>query len=438
MQAAAAAAVKVLLLSCLLLLGGVRAVVIVEVPNVAAKGGGAVVWAPKDGSLPEEWSDALCGSWLASYHHALHSSSSPTRPTKTVTYLGPPHRGLGDVFAGVNTAFLIAVLARRRFEIYWPDHEPAFSSPYLDTRFTPSLHRHNATLPQLLYSRLHHDGKVRRLEEGDQHYGVTDWTNGVEWFVGKLKESGTDGALPHDREFIRSNRGLDWALFGLFPQRVKELGWVRETAFSCGLNFVFAPGAAVRSRVDRYTNILTDPNVLSIGIHVRTIEYAHVGDDVFEGDPSAVPRYNLTADLFHAFFSCAEDVERDRNEDGEAKVVWFFASDSNALREDVRRVYGDKVLLFDSPPSHISHSHFSSSSRSPASSLRDTFAEWHALGACDYYVVSPSEFSTLAVGRSFKRESTFIIPKTRPKGPPEVASCRVKDRPFDAQFHRWN
>ena len=79
------------------------------------------------------------------------------------------------------------------------------------------------------------------------------------------------------------------------------------------------------------------------------------------------------------------------NVDGKP-VRWFLASDSNSLRRMALKMFGEKLLMITTRPSHLAFS------RSP-SVLEDSFAEWMLLGWCDSLIMNKIGGSTLFRGR---------------------------------------
>jgi hypothetical protein len=79
---------------------------------------------------------------------------------------------------------------------------------------------------------------------------------------------------------------------------------------------------------------------------------------------------------------------------GGKPVRWFLASDSNSIREMAVQLFGDKLLMIETRPSHLA---LKQGDRS--SILADTFAEWFLLGLSDSLVVNRIGGKNLYRGR---------------------------------------
>ena len=73
-------------------------------------------------------------------------------------------------------------------------------------------------------------------------------------------------------------------------------------------------------------------------------------------------------------------------------VRWFLASDSNSVRQMAIELFGDKLFMITTRPTHIAFSRSSSV-------LEDTFAEWLLLGSSDSLVVNRIGGANLFRGR---------------------------------------
>ena len=84
--------------------------------------------------------------------------------------------------------------------------------------------------------------------------------------------------------------------------------------------------------------------VLRIGIQVRS------GDKVIEAEANGTAQQRAPQDVLKSsshFFKCAERLEAAFAAPGQ-NVIWFLNSDSQAVRQAAKAVYGDKLLTDDS------------------------------------------------------------------------------------------
>jgi hypothetical protein len=84
--------------------------------------------------------------------------------------------------------------------------------------------------------------------------------------------------------------------------------------------------------------------VLRIGIHIRS------GDHVMRKEAKGAVQQQAPEDALKPrahFFQCAERLEAAFAAPGQ-KVIWFLNSDSQAVRQAAKAVYGDKLLTDDS------------------------------------------------------------------------------------------
>ncbi len=89
-----------------------------------------------------------------------------------------------------------------------------------------------------------------------------------------------------------------------YKKRLLAMGLRPDTAVGCALNFLFEPNAAVKAVFEREFASLSQPQVLRIGIQIRTSSYS---DAAFFDKEKAAEELHLS--FWDAWFDCAQQIE---------------------------------------------------------------------------------------------------------------------------------
>ncbi|CEQ39118.1 SPOSA6832_00603 [Sporobolomyces salmonicolor] len=269
-----------------------------------------------------------CGGFADRY-----SAPSLLLPRRTLMF-SPIRRVLGMV-----TTFLYSILTKRAFSITWEQPAPfdlLFDSPYID--WSRPFNPNSTTPPRRVYA---NETLVEARKEIEAHNWeepqIDDFFPG---FVGNYSDGKTIPWLRFD-----FNRGVVLRSF-TYPDvapLVHSLGFTVTTAYSCLLNYLVRPKAAVLAFIAQYTSFFSLPENFVIGLQIRT------------GDVSmyASRKDAINSVSHHAqYFACADAVARTYAHPTQ-KIVYYLISDSRVLEEDALRTYPDRVVVTGLKQSHV-------------------------------------------------------------------------------------
>ncbi|GAA5918106.1 hypothetical protein JCM1841_005256 [Sporobolomyces salmonicolor] len=302
----------------------------------------------KYSNLLREWQTGrpadVCekGAWEDEYT-ALHAEMmrGEREPSllEFVCHAGEYCGGFADRVLGMVTTFLYSILTKRAFSITWEQPAPfdlLFDSPYID--WSRPFNPNSTTPPRRVYA---NETLVEARKEIEAHNWeepqIDDFFPG---FVGNYSDGKTIPWLRFD-----FNRGVVLRSF-TYPDvapLVHSLGFTVTTAYSCLLNYLVRPKAAVLAFIAQYTSFFSLPENFVIGLQIRT------------GDVSmyASRKDAINSVSHHAqYFACADAVARTYAHPTQ-KIVYYLISDSRVLEEDALRTYPDRVVVTGLKQSHV-------------------------------------------------------------------------------------
>ncbi|GAA5955697.1 hypothetical protein JCM21900_005088 [Sporobolomyces salmonicolor] len=282
------------------------------------------------------------GAWEDEYT-ALHAEMmrGEREPSllEFVCHAGEYCGGFADRVLGMVTTFLYSILTKRAFSITWEQPAPfdlLFDSPYID--WSRPFNPNSTTPPRRVYA---NETLVEARKEIEAHNWeepqIDDFFPG---FVGNYSDRKTIPWLRFD-----FNRGVVLRSF-TYPDvapLVHSLGFTVTTAYSCLLNYLVRPKAAVLAFIAQYTSFFSLPENFVIGLQIRT------------GDVSmyASRKDAINTVSHHAqYFACADAVARTYAHPTQ-KIVYYLISDSRVLEEDALRIYPDRVVVTGLKQSHV-------------------------------------------------------------------------------------
>lgn len=312
-----------------------------------------------------------------------------------LSYFPASSLGLGDRFVGVVSSFIMALLSGRAFFMEWPMAHYAIQ---------PSTF--NWAIPEWYTAKV-------RAAQGETRLEIV---NGL-------------CPLAHKSPFeldpstslytIRSNRGCVDACFNVnatapwlgYRSTLEELGLVKDTAFGCLLASLVAPNDDVIERSRPLLQVLLDPSVFIVGIHIRT------------GDRAMALSEDVGFSHFGAFWAAAGRLGKQRADVGQS-VKWLLVTDSITLKRKFAEHYGSVALLTDVNPFHVSKHDVAEGGvkgqwgdipHTPEDSVSGSFMEWWLLTLCDAFVLNAhSSFSRTAAAAALRSDAIYIVDEPLP------------------------
>ncbi|KAI9025380.1 hypothetical protein DFJ74DRAFT_755707 [Hyaloraphidium curvatum] len=381
-------------------------------PGSAGAAGGGLCAAARFGAcnphlaLPGEPPDAA----LAAECAALHG------PPKSRLVVGLPSGGLADSWRGYAAAFYVALLTGARLRLgtfasaslAWAYHSkvPGVFSDGDPADFYAELARIAAANDSV------------RFDSSSPAPTVPD-------YAGDLLAAFTG----HSTVLLKTNKGAANALWRnpRYRRVLERLGLTRESMFACAHDrLVGAPRPEALAPHAAELAVLTDPNVFTIGVHIRLHDRGFVG-----GEPD-LPRSgdNLTGHhITGPYLRCASELASSLGRPPDT-VRTYLASSSVALRRLVAEQLAPRILVSTSVPVQHTNPGFRFASRrnltAPLSQegVRAAAAEMHLLSLCDALVIGERGFGRMAAAMQ-------IAPggKVRPAffAEGEGTRCRIGD-----------
>ena len=279
--------------------------------------------------------------------------------------------GVGDRLVGLIGSYLLALGSDRTFLIDWE---------MLTDSFVP--HTYNWVFPR----------QMKSLDE-----------SAASVVMGFISNACVLSLLPPSAQkaevavySLQTNRGCVHDLYNASSSPTdrwvvilrERLGLNPETAFGCLFHSLFTPSDRLIATFGKYAQILLDPNVFAIGIHVR------LGDHYMARNLSVTHVLDGISNIWEAAEAIANQEALPHQ-----RVVWLFLSDSSALRVGVKAAFPDRVLLTDVLPTHINkfdvlrgqqidQSEHVLPPSSPRAASLDSLGEWWLLSLCRYFIGS--------------------------------------------------
>lgn len=346
-----------------------------------------------------------CGNWRGKYikmHNDILAGKLPPRYLVSI----PPPQGLADRLAGISAQFLIAYFNKRAMLFAstpeTPGIDTAFDFPNIQSALPADFMKGQNEQILLNLTFDEYPPSINRdkscplyLNAGAnvEQYPIVHKRN-VDLFTQNDLRHSVNGCEHAETIYVTGNRGFSWSIFDNphHKSELKQMGLRRETTFRCVIDFLLQlkPSACGTTCQQIKTQITTarDQGVIIIGIQVR------VGDNVFE------PGFNLSAipDPSRHHLACANKLSNRFRMIGKT-VKYFFISDSQALRTQIKLKLGNQVFTDDNfTPSHIheSQSGFDSKARALAGS------------ASDIYLFSLAHIHVISKTSGFGQKAAFL------------------------------
>jgi hypothetical protein len=336
-----------------------------------------------------------CGQWQDEYT-AFHRAELQKSEPRLAIYECRDEQncgGLADRVLGMVSTFFFALMTGRAFLMYWD--QPTSLESLFDA---PSI---NWTTPQHLK---YEPTTINSFNKNKSIVG--DIFPNTSW----------DDLYPQDIVTIRSNRGIiirSMVNHTLYNKKAFDMGLKLHTATGCFMDYIMRPKRHILRYVNMYLQLLTLPNIFSVGIQIRT------GDAAFRHPDTAL---QLTPEeilaRYSPFFDCARDIVETFRHPSQT-VVYFFVSDSSQLRNFVLETFPDRVILTSLQPEHIQlHStplgnsftaSFDAEGISHLTGSESAIAENWILAGCDYKIVSQGGYGKLAAYHGKRVQSTILL-----------------------------
>lgn len=297
---------------------------------------------PQAGQCPTKWMEKYA---------QLYSNISTGRAEPRYLVAMVAESGFADRLTGLMTLFWYAVLTKRAFSSVPSGISPGFEAvcetPFDWAQTAPDVPAEayeplRRTYKGVLDFPIDQRSLPKALDpaEFQMLYLVNTWPPETRHEF--YSSSNLSSQFSPDPKIIlaSTNRGRSYALATnpYHKQQFRSFDIQPTQAFMCGFFFLCHPTHAIRQYYQKYWDVLQEPGVLTIGIHVR------IGDDlVFRGGDEASDALMQQA---ANHFDCAQRLEKAFAGSGQ-KVLWFLASDSLQLRKAAKKVYGNKLITDD-------------------------------------------------------------------------------------------
>lgn len=302
-----------------------------------------------------------CGSWQEDYAKMHHDIMTGKLPPRYLISIAPP-QGLADRLAGAASQFLMAYFTNRAFLMTAPESTAPLSVAYdyinIDSRMPDSIMgNHRDVLMNLTffnYSKEVIDPTKQcglYLNAGPivDQYMIVQERNDRLFLKSDLRNEPSE-CKDSEQLFVIGNRGYCWGIFDNphLRKQLHSVGLRRETTFKCVMDFLLKlkPTACSQRCQEMKTSILDAraKGVMVIAVQVR------VGDVVFEPD---FDLSQLDYKPAKNHFLCANKLA-DRFKMIGKDTLFFFISDSQQLRANVKEHYGSRVVTDEKlKPVHI-------------------------------------------------------------------------------------
>jgi hypothetical protein len=163
----------------------------------------------------------------------------------------------------------------------------------------------------------------------------------------------------------------------------------------------------------------------TISIHLR------LGDSAFkQGETDLEDMWGK----FQNSFKCAQSVETyvlDMGFNKGLPVRWVFSSDSKELRARVLAEFGDKIMMLDETPKHVSKT------RGQTSITAHTMTEWYFLSLADRLIINRRSNNRLFTGRLSGFSKSFWTFQLKHLYY-DANTCRLRTMHFDGSWRTSN
>jgi hypothetical protein len=244
----------------------------------------------------QEWS-----TWYQK--HYLKGTFNQESHTYVVSY--GFNSGTADRLSGMITIFFYALLTNRTFFIYEeninPKLEYAYDFPNVDIVIRDLESGVVSTMNTLINQRnmtsLMYETEMNRYYLINQVNYINESSHEGFYVFRDILGEQTNAFSP---VIVASNRGLTLRMFEnpFIQKKIKSFNLNPATAFRSFFDFLFKPNSDTWSLIEPYKDILSNDDLLKIGIAIR------VGDSVFQGDENLIIQGNTSK--FDHFYKCAQ------------------------------------------------------------------------------------------------------------------------------------
>ena len=366
----------------------------------------------------------ICGyeNWRNEFYTAQGHMS------RSIVYVVPPDfvRGYADILTGLTTTFLLALLTRRNFHVYWRDGERVWQEK-LPNMFIDTLAEdwrteaydlvdipNHARRSYPEYSKLWGDGMLHLDDdESWQFYRYVDFD---EVFAEK------------ETTYIMSNRGQIYGAYEnpIYRSRLTNMIQDPDHAFGCLLHALFRPKPSIFRHFNRtfLRTILKQKHL--IGIHVR------VGDSLITHYKKHYNNNELELmRLFANVWKCATEISEERirrirsetstsflsSFSGYSKnITWLVVSDS----VDLRRVLESSLpkyynVLIPNVTSNIGHTgtgdfscQYKTCSAPPSMTTSDERLMYLEIAVAEHWFLSMTNRLIISRNSGFSKTAGFL------------------------------
>jgi len=359
---------------------------------------------------------AKCGNWISTYQQL----KEPNRHNPSIVLI-PHTSGIADRILGTATAFFVALLTRRSFQIGQRD-----GLPYFDLVFEPNgIDWRREKDPLWLVEPLIEGAQPRNYNESILQTKQYNAVNTIEQkgLQDMLLHSNLTQFLGEDYQtvFLSLNKGRVLKIYDnpCHKDDINRFNMSKRHTFGCFVDFLFKPRPEIFLPVFKQFDIMTSKSianakddVLKIGIQIR------VGDWYWTNT-----QHHVDLDRqFYMFFDCAEQIEAFVRAGGRnfTSVVWYLITESMPLRLAAITKYGSKVVT--ALNTSIEHSSKEKSVCKEANctvsvtGFQTAAAEWWLFALAEFHVISRfSGFGRSAAMRS-SNHSIYTIVSPRNNG----------------------
>lgn len=342
----------------------------------------------KEDSVHSKFKQLCHGSYLRDYVR-FSTSDKAFQAESPRVLIFKPRGGLADSFAGLASSVLVAMVSKRRLYIDWPDAASVLYSPLLP--------------------------EIWDVEEDE-----TEWlhlTGGNQSFDNIFSQVLTNTNLIK----VSGNRGFVHHFFSSRQYRSykDELGIWPSCAFGCLVGPLLDWKPLVRSAFRTEIEILSNPDIFSVGIHVRVF---NKGGNLVQREQNG----GVNIDKFAPLFTCAEQLTYRFK--GKKQVKWLLISDSQKLKRMAAKKYGKKILTTDVFIGDIMH-YDKVQSDVRSSALGSAVGEMWLLGFADKLVVMDrSGYGRVGAARALRLNDTYSV-RSNPK---TFKGCMGEPTPYSS------
>eukprot|EP01038_Epipyxis_sp_PR26KG_P004618 gene4618-6496_t len=293
-----------------------------------------------------------CGQhnhWKKEYLQLVQEQSHQDNPRLLIQTVRAG--GFNDRLVGVITGFYAALLSKRMYIIRAYGGYIPFEAAFDYSSYNWSANNMQSNIVDIVAApSVDQDGfptyDIPEMNSSFRNVNAT-WINMMQrtpLFSSDTDPKVVDTILSDKTNILfESNRGGTYELFtrSNYSRKITSITGIHEPQFCIyyAFYFLFKPNHHVIHLAKPYSSQLADKNTLKIGIQIR------VGDKVWKKNYS--PFIN-SSHYYENFFHCANWIEKNNlsvaNGQQKRNVKWYLISDSLSIRQDAKRIYGNKIV----------------------------------------------------------------------------------------------